>query len=342
MEEFWVTDEYKRQKGNIKNKRGIISSEMVNKALAIAFEELKGCTDATGRPSIMRALYVAEQMQGEFPVCAALLADGFRLCDEPKPVSSFDELSAAGFSDKIIDTVKILIPDPALTFVEHIRSVKDSGNAVAENIALIGLIYDCDLSKYKNVDERVIEWYHQCMKAMAILEEDVHNNKWHDSDMQYIYTAVSTRTIDIRSDAPSLGGKLSNLRSRPFEFCAIQCGSIEGVLQSFKFADPLEQPAVCRLHGFNARKTGMGRDWRSAQTLYWMGEAYARESAEYQQLLDALYQAAFDQNEEFREELALSKGYTLQHSMGKEDPKQTILTRDEFISRLERLRDAES
>jgi len=67
------------------------------------------------------------------------------------------------------------------------------------------------------------------------------------------------------------------------------------------------------------------------------GAAYRRLSREYQQLLDGLYSVVYAQDEAFRADLAELRGHELEHRMGKSDPTQTILTRGEFVSRLQKL-----
>lgn len=48
-----------------------------------------------------------------------------------------------------------LAQDSSVPFLEHIQGVKDSGNSLAVNIALTRLMYDCNLSKFRQVDEQV-------------------------------------------------------------------------------------------------------------------------------------------------------------------------------------------
>jgi len=333
MEAFWAIDAYKRQNRKGMDKKGIISSEVVNKALAIVFNAQKEQADKNGRPSILRTFHIAEQLQGELPICAALLSDA------NNNGVTIEELSAAGFSEAVIAIARILSWNHAVDFLEYYQRIKDSGNIIAINIALTGLLFDCDLSRIRNMDTQAVEWYYQCIQAIAVLESENNKTHWRDGDMEYIYNAMTTRTIDIKSDAPSIGGRLSNLHARAFVFCGIECGSIEGVLQSFKHSDPIQQYVMCKLYGFEAKKAGKNHDWKALQTLYWMSKAFPRGSSEYQQLLNSLYKAAYDQSKQFREDLGLSKGYKLLHSMGSDDPTQTILTRNEFISRLEWLRD---
>lgn len=71
----------------------------------------------------------------------------------------------------------------------------------------------------------------------------------------------------------------------------------------------------------------------------WQGKEYQRDSEDYQKLLDIAYDALF-QNEGFRRALIASGDAVLTHSIGKTDPKVTVLTRSEFCGRLMRLRAA--
>lgn len=148
-----------------------------------------------------------------------------------------------------------------------------------------------------------------------------------------------TEPLDIKSKAPWPAGALSNFAAHAFTIDGIACASMEGFLQSLKIADAAEQARVCTLVGEIAQGTGQAYDWRPSQTLWWRGEAYLRRSPDYQTLLDRAYQALHDQSQAFREALAATGGMPLAHSVGKDDPAQTVLTVDEMISRLGRLRD---
>lgn len=145
------------------------------------------------------------------------------------------------------------------------------------------------------------------------------------------------RILDVCSATPGPIGRLSNFTAREFIFDGVPCGSIEGVLQSLECADPVSQREICRLSGNEARMAGMGYDWKEKQELYWMGETYPRLSEAYQQLLDRLYDAAYEQGASFREDLAQVRGRELSHRLGRSNPAHTILTRRELLSRLERL-----
>lgn len=142
---------------------------------------------------------------------------------------------------------------------------------------------------------------------------------------------------EIRSSAPGPRGRLSNFTTRSFVFDGVNCGSIEGVLQSLKSPDAEKQLEICALSGGWALHAGRAYNWQEKQELYWQGATYPRLSKAYQQLLDRLYTAVYEQDEAFRADLEALRGQELAHSMGKANPAQTILTRGEFVSRLQKL-----
>lgn len=132
---------------------------------------------------------------------------------------------------------------------------------------------------------------------------------------------------------------LSNFAPRNFIFDGVQCYSIEGVLQSFKFEDIEMQKHVCTLIGRAAKAKGANKKWWKKQELYWQGNVYKRDSEDYQNLLNRLYQTVYNQCEGYRNALQATKKATLTHSLGKSSINETILTKREFCSRLTKLRD---
>jgi len=147
-----------------------------------------------------------------------------------------------------------------------------------------------------------------------------------------------TDAIDIKSKAPYPAGELSNLARYAFVLDGIACACMEGFLQSLKIADPDKQVLMCGRRGPEARGRGRRYDWSRSGTLWWRGEPIDRLSQAYQVLLDRAYDALFEQAQAFREALAATGDAELVHTIGKDDPRTTILTREEFCGRLERLR----
>lgn len=145
--------------------------------------------------------------------------------------------------------------------------------------------------------------------------------------------------MDIGKGSGGVAGRLSNFTPRRFVFDGVECNSIEGVLQSFKFKNVDMQKEVCKLVGMVAKKKGANKNWQQYQKLYWNGKEYKRDGKEYQELLDRLYQTVYDQNENYRRDIQSCKSVTFTHSIGKNKKSETVLTSQEFCSRLTKLRD---
>lgn len=147
-----------------------------------------------------------------------------------------------------------------------------------------------------------------------------------------------TNTLDIRSNGGYPSGVLSNLCSNGFRFDGVVCGSMEGFLQSLKHQEKGKQLQLCQMKGGNARKRSV-TSWQTDQIGWWKGQAYDRQSDEYQKLIRRAYQAMFDQSVRFRAALMDTRGITLIHSCGETNPFKTILTSQEFCQILTEMRD---
>ncbi len=143
--------------------------------------------------------------------------------------------------------------------------------------------------------------------------------------------------MDIGSGSAYPSCKLSNFAPNAFVYDGVECASMEGFLQSLKFANPDMQIEVCKLVGRKAKFKGKKKKWYKTQTLYWKGLSIDRHSQDYQRLLDgAFYQLS--KNKKFQKALLASENATLKHSIGNTNPNRTILTVKEFCGRLTRIR----
>ena len=147
------------------------------------------------------------------------------------------------------------------------------------------------------------------------------------------------KAIDIWSKKPYPSNVLSNLYPNPFMFGGIKCGSMEGFLQSLKYADQVKQCEVCAMSGKEAKNMSV-TDWQTEQVVYWKGECINRQSECFKALVKGAYEAMFAQNEKFRTALLSTKGMALFHCKGEKDPFKTILTECEFCSILTEIRDS--
>ena len=144
--------------------------------------------------------------------------------------------------------------------------------------------------------------------------------------------------MDIGSGTGWPSAALSNFAPHPFVIDGVECASMEGFLQSLKFKEPAMQAEVCKLVGKAAKFKGKKKKWWKTQTLYWNGVEYARDSEEYQELLDRAFDA-LAQNTGFQKALLATNNSTLTHSIGKSKEQETVLTKQEFCSRLTKIRD---
>jgi predicted NAD-dependent protein-ADP-ribosyltransferase YbiA (DUF1768 family) len=145
--------------------------------------------------------------------------------------------------------------------------------------------------------------------------------------------------MDVSSRGNYPSNKLSNFAGHRFTIDGVVCNSMEGFLQALKFSNPDMQEEVCKLVGFAAKKRGKDKNWRRSQKLHWMGVDIKRDSQTYQDLLDRAYEALATQSEGFRKALLASGDGILTHSIGRRKKNETVLTTNEFCSRLMKLRE---
>lgn len=143
--------------------------------------------------------------------------------------------------------------------------------------------------------------------------------------------------MDIGSGTGWPSAALSNFTPHPFVIDGVACASMEGFLQSLKFKEPAMQVEVCKLVGKAAKFKGKKKKWWRTQTLYWKGVEYKRDSEEYQELLDRAFDALAE-NASFQKALLATNNATLTHSIGKSKQQETVLTKQEFCSRLTKIR----
>ena len=143
--------------------------------------------------------------------------------------------------------------------------------------------------------------------------------------------------MDIGSGKGYPESTLSNFVPHPFVVDGIHCNSMEGFLQSLKFKDTEMQAYVYTLVGKAAKFKGKKKKWWKTQTLWWKGKPYKRNSEEYQMLLDDAF-IALSKNESFKRALLATGDAILTHSIGKNDITKTVLTQQEFCSRLQCIR----
>lgn len=143
----------------------MIYTDQTRKAMQIAYRAHHGQTDKSGVPYLYHPIHLAEQMNDEVTVTAALLHDVL----EDSPMTA-EELRAAGISQQAVDAVVLLTRPaeiPYLDYVERIRS-----NPIARAVKCADLRHNCDPSRLPDPPDGWREKRELYQKALKILTEE--------------------------------------------------------------------------------------------------------------------------------------------------------------------------
>ncbi|MBO5312762.1 MAG: hypothetical protein J6B29_02235 [Clostridia bacterium] len=144
--------------------------------------------------------------------------------------------------------------------------------------------------------------------------------------------------LDIKSSYPYPSNMLSNFYPHSFAIDGIECGSMEGFLQSLKHRSKEKQIKICKLHGIEAKSKGKFKIlWKLTGNVYWQGKKIKRKSEDFSALILRAYCELF-KNEDFKKALIDSIDYELTHTIGSHDKRKTVLTEEEFLFCLNYLR----
>lgn len=143
----------------------MLYTKMTRIALRIAYDAHHGQTDKTGMPYIYHPLHLAEHIgDDEVLIATALLHDVV----EDTPLT-FEDLSAAGICDEVIDALKLLTHDEAVLYMDYVRNIKNSGNKVAITVKKADVIHNSNTWRLVAMDEKVKARIEKYRVALAIL-----------------------------------------------------------------------------------------------------------------------------------------------------------------------------
>jgi predicted NAD-dependent protein-ADP-ribosyltransferase YbiA (DUF1768 family) len=151
---------------------------------------------------------------------------------------------------------------------------------------------------------------------------------------------MTSEPLDIKSGLPGPAGLLGNFAPHPFELDGIHFACMEAFLQSLKVRDATERAQLYSMSGDAAKAAGTRHHWQLQGKLYFKDQIIDRFGPDYQALLDRAYAALAQQNEIYRNALKETGTRPLIHTVGKDDPKETVLTERELCDRLMKLRDS--
>ena len=143
----------------------MLYTENTKKALRLAYEAHKGQYDKSGVPYVFHPLHLAEQMDDEDSIVAALLHDVAEDTDY-----SLDDLRRMGFPERALAAVALLTHNPAEPYLDYVARVKE--NAVARRVKLADLRHNSDLSRIDRVTRRDLDRVEKYAAAIRLLETE--------------------------------------------------------------------------------------------------------------------------------------------------------------------------
>ena len=142
-------------------------------------------------------------------------------------------------------------------------------------------------------------------------------------------------TINIAPGADYPGNMLDVYTAYLFTFReGFLVNSLAGFLESLKYRNNDDQKKMMQVVDAGKIK-GIKR---IPEIVFWKGESIERNSQEYQQLLDEVFKSLFTQSAAAKQALIDTKDEALSCRY-ENDKSKTLLTRDEFITRLLNLRE---
>lgn len=142
----------------------MIYTDLTKKALKLCFEAHKEQVDKSGMPYVFHPFHLAEQMTNESTTVVALLHD---VVEDTN--LNFDDLEKQGFSDEIINALKLLTHDKSVPYMDYVAEIKK--NRIATKVKLADLKHNSDLTRLSVVDEKALKRKEKYEKAIKLLEE---------------------------------------------------------------------------------------------------------------------------------------------------------------------------
>ena len=115
-------------------------------------------------PYVFHPFHLAEQMADEATTIVALLHDVVE-----DTAISFEDLEKQGFSDEIMDALKLLTHDKNIPYMDYVAEIKK--NTIATNVKLADLKHNSDLTRLSVVDEKALKRKEKYEKAIKFLSE---------------------------------------------------------------------------------------------------------------------------------------------------------------------------
>ena len=133
-------------------------------AMRICYGAHAGQVDKSGLPYVFHPFHLAEQMETEHEVCAALLHDVMEDTD-----AAPEDLVAAGISAEYVATCLKLKHDPGVPYMDYVEALKD--DPVARRVKMADLRHNSDSSRLDGEPtEKDLQRLEKYRAALRILE----------------------------------------------------------------------------------------------------------------------------------------------------------------------------
>lgn len=141
----------------------MIYTEQTKKAMQLCFDAHKDQRDKGGLPYVFHPFHLAEQMQTEETVIAALLHDVVEDTEY-----TFKDIRAMGFSEDIIRALLLLTHDATVPYLDYVVRIKS--NPIARAVKIADLQHNSDLSRLKKPGEKDMLRVQKYQEALKILQ----------------------------------------------------------------------------------------------------------------------------------------------------------------------------
>ena len=135
----------------------------IGEAMAIAWDAHRGQVDKGGNPYITHPLSVAGRMKTENEIIVALLHDVVEDSEY-----SIEDIKKAGFSDEVINALKMLTHDDGRDYFEYVEDLKQ--DPIARNVKLADLWHNSQAERLgREPSEKDLRRLEKYGKAREIL-----------------------------------------------------------------------------------------------------------------------------------------------------------------------------
>ncbi len=142
----------------------MIYTKKTKKALNLCFEAHKDQLDKSGLPYVFHPFHLAEQMETEETIIAALLHDVVEDTDY-----TLEDIKEMGFGDAVVDALSLLTHDDDTKYMDYVRAIK--GNPIAKAVKLADLRHNSDITRLDVVDEKALKRRENYLEALEFLQK---------------------------------------------------------------------------------------------------------------------------------------------------------------------------